>query len=57
MGLFSLLEEECLLARTTDMSFIDKLNKQMSKPDLYKKSKHRDPVFGIVHYAGLVCDN
>ncbi|XP_060551419.1 myosin-IIIb-like [Ruditapes philippinarum] len=54
MGLFSLLEEECLLARTTDMSFIDKLNKQMSKPDLYKKSKHRDPVFGIVHYAGLV---
>lgn len=43
-----------MLARTTDMSLVEKLNKQISKPDLYKKSKHREPVFGIVHYAGMV---
>ncbi|KAL4217849.1 hypothetical protein ACF0H5_022588 [Mactra antiquata] len=54
MGIFSLLEEECLLARTTDMSFCEKIVKQYGKHDLFKKSKHREPVFGIVHYAGLV---
>lgn len=54
IGLFSVLEEECLLAQSTDMTFVDKLNKQITRTDLYKKSKHREPVFGIVHYAGVV---
>ncbi|XP_052251496.1 unconventional myosin-X-like isoform X2 [Dreissena polymorpha] len=57
MGIFSLLEEESSLAKTTDMSFVEKMNKQFSKADLYKKSKHRDPVFGIAHYAALVTYN
>ena len=54
IGLFSLLEEECMLARTTDMTFVDKLTKSVGKNDLFKKSKHRDPIFALVHFAGLV---
>lgn len=54
-GLFSLLEEECLLGKTTDMTLVDKFNKEFAKTsDLYKKPKHRDPIFSIVHYAGMV---
>ena len=54
MGLFSLIEEECRIARASDISMVDKLNKQFMKVDMYKKSKHHDAVFSIVHYAGLV---
>ena len=54
MGLFSLIEEECRLARASDISMVDKLNKQFMKVDMYKKSKHHDAVFSIVHYASLV---
>ncbi|KAL3892185.1 hypothetical protein ACJMK2_004419 [Sinanodonta woodiana] len=54
VGLFTLLDEECKLAKTTDLTFVEKLNKQFSKSDLYKKARHKDPVFTIVHYAGEV---
>ena len=55
MGLFSLLEEECRLARASDVTMVDKFNKQFVKVDMYKRSKHHDPVFTVVHYAGQVC--
>ena len=54
MGLFSLIEEECRIARASDITMVDKLNKHFMKVDMYKKSKHHDAVFSIVHYAGLV---
>ncbi|KAK3584648.1 hypothetical protein CHS0354_003935 [Potamilus streckersoni] len=54
VGLFSLLDEECKLAKTSDLTFVEKLNKQFSKSDLYKKARHKDPVFTVVHYAGEV---
>ena len=36
------------------MTMVEKFNKQFAKIDLYKKSKHHEPVFALVHYAGLV---
>lgn len=53
-GLFAQLEDDCRLTASVDSGFVEKLNKQFSKHSHYKKSKSKDPVFTILHYAGQV---
>ncbi|XP_032640941.1 myosin-1B-like [Chelonoidis abingdonii] len=59
MGIFSILEEECMFPKATDMSFKNKLydqhlgkssNFQKPKPAKGKAEAH----FALVHYAGIV---
>ncbi|XP_054026538.1 myosin-3-like [Dryobates pubescens] len=59
MGIFSILEEECMFPKATDTSFRDKLydqhlgksnNFQKPKPGKGKAEAH----FSLVHYAGTV---
>lgn len=53
-GLFALLEDDCRLATSVDNDFVEKINKQFAKNSHYRKSKSKDPVFTILHYAGQV---
>lgn len=39
---------------STDGTFVDHMNKEFGKNDVYKRCKSRDPVFTIEHYAGQV---
>uniref|UniRef100_G3U084 Myosin heavy chain 1 n=1 Tax=Loxodonta africana TaxID=9785 RepID=G3U084_LOXAF len=59
MGIFSILEEECMFPKATDMSFKNKLydqhlgksaNFQKPKPTKGKPEAH----FSLIHYAGTV---
>lgn len=59
MGIFSILEEECMFPKATDTSFKDKLydqhlgkssNFQKPKPAKGKAEAH----FSLIHYAGTV---
>jgi myosin heavy chain 6/7 len=60
MGILSILEEECIVPKATDMTFLKKLEdnhsgkcKSYGKPKPSSKSKH--PVhFELHHYAGTV---
>lgn len=49
-----MLEDDCRLATSVDDGFVEKINKQFAKNSHYKKSKSKDPVFTILHYAGQV---
>jgi len=59
MGIFSILEEECMFPKATDVSFKNKLydqhlgkNKAFEKP---KPTKGKPEAhFSLVHYAGTV---
>ena len=53
-GLFAMLEDDCRLATSLDVSFVEKMNRNFTKHARYKKSKSKDPVFTILHYAGQV---
>ncbi|XP_033726689.1 LOW QUALITY PROTEIN: myosin-IIIb-like [Pecten maximus] len=53
-GIFAILEDECRLQTSTDQSYVDKLDQCLGKHSHYKKSKAREPVFTISHFAGLV---
>lgn len=57
IGLFAILEDECRLQMSTDGTFVDHMNKEFGKNDVYKRCKSRDPVFTIEHYAGQVTYN
>lgn len=48
------MEDECRLQMSTDGTFVDHMNKEFGKNDVYKRCKSRDPVFTIEHYAGQV---
>ena len=57
----SMLEEECIVPKATDMTFRDKLFKQhvgknpkIGKPKPKKNSNVPDPHFELYHYAGTV---
>ncbi|KAB1266370.1 Myosin-4 [Camelus dromedarius] len=59
MGIFSILEEECMFPKATDISFKNKLyeqhlgksaNFQKPKPAKGKPEAH----FSLIHYAGTV---
>ena len=60
IGIFPLLDETCILANGTDLTFLDKLNKNFGKNDRYaswettKKKDFSRESFLIKHYAGDV---
>merc|ERR1711990_240813 len=61
LGIMSILEEECMFPKATDMTFRDKLfqqhlgkNDKIGKPKSTKKEGVPDPHFELYHYAGTV---
>ncbi|XP_073435872.1 myosin-4 [Dendrobates tinctorius] len=59
MGIFSILEEECMFPKATDTSFTNKLYDQhLGKCNNFQKPKpgkgKADAHFSLVHYAGTV---
>ncbi|XP_063312180.1 myosin-1B-like [Pelobates fuscus] len=59
MGIFSILEEECMFPKATDTSFTNKLYDQhLGKSNNFQKPKpgkgKADAHFSLVHYAGTV---
>ncbi len=59
MGIFSILEEECIVPKATDMTFRDKLyaNHLGKHPNFGKpkpKKNAAEAHFDLVHYAGTV---
>ena len=53
-GIFAVFEDECRLQTSTDLGFVEKLDKVFSKHEHYKKSKSKEAVFSIAHYPGQV---
>lgn len=60
MGVFAILEEECIVPKATDMTFLQKLNNnhdgkhpKYSKPKISGK-KDTNHHFEVAHYAGTV---
>ncbi|DAZ99569.1 TPA: hypothetical protein N0F65_001397, partial [Lagenidium giganteum] len=56
-GVFSLLDEECLMPKGSDASFARKLYTQLHKHAHFAASRKDqvDCAFHVVHYAGQVC--
>ena len=59
MGIFSILEEECMFPKATDTSFKNKLYEQhLGKSNNFQKPKPAkgkvEAHFSLVHYAGTV---
>lgn len=60
MGIVSMLDEECIVPKATDMTYVDKLNTQhLGKHPNYQrpkppKGKQAPSHFAIIHYAGTV---
>ncbi|XP_059938644.1 myosin-2 isoform X2 [Mesoplodon densirostris] len=59
MGIFSILEEECMFPKATDTSFKNKLYEQhLGKSSNFQKPKvvkgRAEAHFSLVHYAGIV---
>ncbi len=59
MGIFSILEEECMFPKATDTSFKNKLYDQhLGKSSAFQKPKpvkgKPEAHFSLVHYAGTV---
>jgi myosin protein heavy chain len=60
LGIISILDEECIVPKATDMTFVQKLNDQHlgKHPNLQKpkppKGKQAEAHFAVVHYAGTV---
>ncbi|XP_014838804.1 PREDICTED: myosin heavy chain, fast skeletal muscle-like [Poecilia mexicana] len=59
MGIFSILEEECMFPKASDTTFKNKLNDQhLGKSKAYEKPKpgkgKAEAHFSLVHYAGTV---
>ncbi|GMF12938.1 unnamed protein product [Phytophthora lilii] len=53
-GIFPLLDEQCAIARLSDLELIERYNSEHSRNPHYIASRVRGPNFGIVHYAGKV---
>ncbi|XP_045892527.1 myosin-1B-like isoform X2 [Micropterus dolomieu] len=59
MGIFSILEEECMFPKATDGSFKNKLfDQHLGKTSIFQKPKHckgkAEAHFSLMHYAGTV---
>ncbi|KAI6195099.1 Myosin head [Aphelenchoides besseyi] len=60
LGIISMLDEECIVPKATDMTFVQKLNDQHlgKHPNFQKpkppKGKQAEAHFAVVHYAGTV---
>ena len=62
MGIFSILEEECMFPKASDVTFKNKLYDQhLGKTKAFEKPKpakgKADADFAMVHYAGTVAYN
>lgn len=63
LGIISMLDEECIVPKASDMTFVQKLNDQHlgKHPNFQKpkppKNKQAEAHFAIVHYAGTVRKN
>lgn len=54
-GILKVLDEQCRMPKTTDMTFLEALtNKQRSNPDYYQKHVKMEKCFIVNHYAGRV---
>ena len=53
-SLFSLIDEESSFPSATDASLVDKCDEHLGKHKNYVRRINRDPVFGVLHYAGQV---
>ncbi len=60
MGIISMLDEECIVPKATDMTLVQKLTDQhLGKHPNFKKApppkgKQAEAHFAVAHYAGLV---
>lgn len=60
LGIISMLDEECIVPKATDMTYVQKLNDQHlgKHPNFQKpkppKGKQAEAHFAVVHYAGTV---
>ncbi|MCP9264595.1 Myosin-4 [Dirofilaria immitis] len=60
LGIVSMLDEECIVPKATDMTFVQKLNDQhLGKHPNYQKprppkGKQSEAHFAVIHYAGTV---
>ncbi|VDO43085.1 unnamed protein product, partial [Haemonchus placei] len=60
LGIISMLDEECIVPKATDMTYVDKLtNQHLGKHPNFQKAKppkgNQAPAhFAVVHYAGTV---
>ncbi|XP_063723114.1 myosin-10-like isoform X3 [Symsagittifera roscoffensis] len=58
MGVFTLLDEDCLMPNTTDKSFVEKLVANHKESPIFKKPpRSNEYQFNIKHYAGMVTYN
>lgn len=61
LGVISMLDEECIVPKANDMTFVQKLQDQHlgKHPNMQKpkppKGKQAEAHFAIIHYAGTVC--
>lgn len=53
-GIFPLLDEQCAIARLSDLELIERYNASHSNHPHYIKSRIQGPYFTIQHYAGKV---
>lgn len=55
MGILALLDEECLFPKSTDKSFVEKLQKTHATHDMFIMPEMRSKShFAVMHYAGRV---
>ena len=52
LGLISLLDEECMFPRSSDLSLANKLKEHLKGNDCFRGE--RDKAFRVCHYAGEV---
>lgn len=65
MGIFAVLEEECIVPKATDLTFLNKLvshhdgkSPNFSKPSIANKRAHAHEIhMEVHHYAGTVSCN
>lgn len=58
MGIFTLLDEDCLMPNATDKSFVEKLVANHKESPIFKKpARSNEYTFTIKHYAGVVIYN
>jgi myosin heavy subunit len=54
LSVFALLNEECIFPKATDITWLQKLEKNLIKHPFYKKPRLTNTAFAINHYAGEV---
>lgn len=57
IGILSILDEECKFPKSTDLTFLEKLHKNLEKTARYEKPRLSKVDFGVEHFAGKVVYN